>query len=215
VALARLVAQQRHLRFAGLQAYQGHAQHLRAFDARREASALAAARIRETLDLLAAEGLSAATVTGGGTGTCQFDVEAGAYNEVQPGSYVFMDADYAANLDESGRPVRTFEQSLFVLTTVMSHPAARRAVVDAGLKAHSVDSGMPQVAGIDGARYTRVSDEHGIIELDGPARLAIGQKISLIPGHCDPTVNLHDWLVCVRGGRVEDAWPIEARGAFF
>ncbi len=90
-------------------------------------------------------------MTGGGTGTFRFDAASGVYTEIQPGSYVFMDADYARNLEEDGRPVRAFEQSLFVLATVMSHPAPGRACVDAGLKAHSVDSGMPLVHGVPGA----------------------------------------------------------------
>jgi 3-hydroxy-D-aspartate aldolase len=215
VALARRVAGTSHLRFAGLQAYQGRAQHVRRFEERRAAAAAAADSVRMTVDLLGEAGLSAATVTGGGTGTCRFDAASGVYNEVQPGSYVFMDADYGGNLDENGQPVRSFVQSLFVLTTVMSHPTARRAVVDAGLKAHSVDAGMPLVHAVPGARYTRASDEHGVIELEGPGTLAIGQAIRLVPGHCDPTVNLHEWLVCLRGDRVEALWPITARGGFF
>lgn len=215
VLLARRVADSRHLRFAGLQAYHGRAQHVRSYAERRAAAAAAADKVRLTLDLLNAEGLPAAVVTGGGTGTYRFDAASGVYNEVQPGSYIFMDADYAQNLGEDGRPARSFEQSLFVLTTVMSHPVASRAVVDAGLKAHSVDSGMPGVYGVPGARHTRASDEHGIIELDGPGTLTIGQKIRLVPGHCDPTVNLHDWLVGFRGDRVEALWPITARGAFY
>jgi 3-hydroxy-D-aspartate aldolase len=215
VALARRVAGKSHLRFAGLQAYQGRAQQVRRFDDRRAAAAAAADSVKMTLGLLGEAGLSAATVTGGGTGTYQFDAASGVYNEVQPGSYVFMDADYGGNLDEDGQPVRSFAQSLFVLTTVMSHPHPHRAVVDAGLKAHSVDAGMPLVHAVPGARYTRASDEHGVLELDRPGALAIGQAIRLIPGHCDPTVNLHDWLVCIRGDRVEAVWPVTARGAFF
>jgi D-serine deaminase-like pyridoxal phosphate-dependent protein len=215
VSLARRVADSTHLRFAGLQAYQGRAQHVRGFEDRRLAACAAADKVRATLVLLAQEGLPAATVTGGGTGTFQFDAATGAYTEVQPGSYIFMDADYARNLGEDGRPVQAFEQSLFVLTTVMSHPVPARASVDAGLKAHSVDSGMPVVHGIPGARFTRASDEHGVIELDDPGTLSLGQRIRLVPGHCDPTVNLHDWFVCFRGDRVEDIWPITARGAFY
>ena len=108
-----------------------------------------------------------------------------------------------------------FEQSLFILATVMSHPVPERAVVDVGLKAHSVDSGMPSVVGIPGAEYLKASDEHGVIALRGTGRVDLGQKIRLIPGHCDPTVNLYDWLVCYRGDRVEAIWPISARGAFY
>ena len=88
-------------------------------------------------------------------------------------------------------------------------------MVDAGLKAHSVDSGMPLVVGVPGAAYTKASDEHGVIQLDGPGTVKLGQKLRLIPGHCDPTVNLYDWLVCCRGDRVEAIWPISARGAFY
>jgi D-serine deaminase-like pyridoxal phosphate-dependent protein len=215
VALARQVAAHDHLRFAGLQAYQGRAQHVRRFEDRRAAAAAAAGKVKDTLALLEAAGLPAGVVTGGGTGTVEFDAASGVYNEVQPGSYIFMDADYGGNLDADGRRVSRFEQSLFVLTTVMSHPVPARAVVDAGLKAHSVDSGMPVVGGVAGARFTRASDEHGIVELDGPGTVSMGEKIRLVPGHCDPTVNMHDWFVAVRGGRVEDIWPIAARGAIY
>jgi 3-hydroxy-D-aspartate aldolase len=93
----------------------------------------------------------------------------------------------------------------------MSTPTSDRAVVDAGLKASSVDSGMPTVWGREGLEYARASDEHGVIEGKGLPRL--GEKLLLVPGHCDPTVNLHDWYVCVRRGVVEALWPITARGA--
>ncbi len=88
--------------------------------------------------------------------------------------------------------------------------APERAVVDAGLKASSVDSGMPTVWRKPGLAYVRVSDEHGVIEGRDLPRL--GEKLLLVPGHCDPTVNLYDWYVCMRGGRVEALWPITARG---
>lgn len=213
--LARRVAASRHLRFAGLQAYHGSAQHLRTPEERRAAIGGALDAVRDTLARLESGGLPAATVTGAGTGTYELEAESGVYTELQPGSYVFMDADYGRNLDAAGRPLSRFAQSLFVLATVMSHPNPSRAVVDVGLKAHSVDSGMPLVDGVPGARYTRASDEHGVIELETPGSLALGQTVRLVPGHCDPTVNLHDWIVGVRGRRVEAIWPVAARGAFF
>ena len=92
-------------------------------------------------------------------------------------------------------------------------PDAGRAVVDAGLKASSVDSGMPRVADVEGVEYQKASDEHGVLKVDAGARIAVGDKLRLIPGHCDPTVNLYDHYVCVRGGKVEALWPITARGA--
>jgi 3-hydroxy-D-aspartate aldolase len=213
--LARMVAASPRLRFAGLQAYQGRAQHIRSFDERRAAIVAASDMLVMTLDLLLAHGLRAEVVTGAGTGTYLFEAASGVYNELQVGSYIFMDADYGRNLDGEGQLVHSFEQSLYLLATVMSHADPCRAAVDVGLKAHSVDSGMPLVADIPGARYTRAADEHGSIELDGPGTLALGQKIRLIPGHCDPTVNLYDWIVCYRGTRVEDIWSVAARGAFY
>jgi D-serine deaminase-like pyridoxal phosphate-dependent protein len=82
------------------------------------------------------------------------------------------------------------------------------------LKAVSVDSGMPLLHGYDEAEYVRASDEHGKLDIKRPTnRLRIGDKVKLVPGHCDPTVNLYDWYVAVRRGRVEALWPVGARGA--
>src|SRR5882762_1349966 len=151
-------------------------------------------------------------LTGGGSGSFMFEVESGAWNEIQPGSYVFMDADYARN--EWAAPLPRFEHSLFVLATVMSRPAPDRAIVDAGLKASSVDSGMPSIWQNPGLQYAAASDEHGRVDIaPGVAAPALGEKLLLVPGHCDPTVNLYDWYVCVRQGVVEALWPITARGA--
>jgi len=215
LALARAISGAGALRFAGIHAYHGGAQHLRAPAERSAAIAQAVDKVQRSVALIEAAGIKVEIVTGAGTGTYTLEATSGVYNEIQPGSYVFMDADYGRNLGEDGRPVHFFEHSLFILATVMSHVLPQRAVVDVGLKAHSVDSGMPTVVGVPGARYARASDEHGAIELDGPGKLALGEKVKLIPGHCDPTVNLYDWLVCHRGDRVEDIWPISARGAFY
>ena len=212
--LAQQVAAAPGLRFGGLQAYQGASQHLRTHAERQEAIQATVARVRETQDALKRLGLACETVTGAGTGTFVFERDSGVFDELQVGSYVFMDADYSRNLDADGRPVHTFEHSLFVLATVMSRPTPTRVVVDAGLKALSVDSGMPLVAGRDDLAFERASDEHGRIAAADPARApALGETLRLIPGHCDPTVNLYDWYVGIRGGRVEALWPIAARGA--
>lgn len=214
VALARRITDCANLRFAGLQAYQGSAQHLRKVEERRAAIEAAVAKIKETTALLARAGIPCEKVTGAGTGTYLFEATSGVYQEIQPGSYIFMDVDYARNdWTESGIP--RFEHSLFVWATVMSRPSAERAIVDAGLKASSVDSGMPRVATNDGVEYVKASDEHGVLQLNGARGYAVGEKLKLIPGHCDPTVNLYDYYVCVRGERVEAIWPIAARGALW
>lgn len=212
--LAELVGRAGRLRFGGLQAYHGSAQHLRTLAERRAAINQAIERAGRTRTLLETNGVACPVVTGAGTGTFALEAASDVYDELQCGSYVFMDADYARNLDAEGAPIRQFEHSLFVWTTVMSRPTDDRAVVDAGLKALSVDSGMPMLHGIDEATYTRASDEHGKLEIKRPTnRLRIGDKVKLVPGHCDPTVNLYDWYVGVRNGRVEALWPITARGA--
>jgi D-serine deaminase-like pyridoxal phosphate-dependent protein len=213
VALAKLIAQSKHLIFGGLQAYHGSAQHKRTVEERRTLIGNAVDGSRRTVEQLRQQGLDCTIVGGAGTGTFQIESVSGVYNEIQAGSYVFMDADYARNLDEAGAPVSTFRHSLFVLATVMSAPNRNIAVVDAGLKALAVDSGMPTIWQRPDIRYLSASDEHGKLDVASettPPKL--GEKLRLVPGHCDPTVDRYDWYVGVRGGRVECLWPIAARG---
>src|SRR5207253_2425409 len=110
------------------------------------------------------------------------------------GSYVFMDTDYARIGDRDSDRYTAFEHSLFVLATVISVTPPDRAIVDAGLKSMSAEKGPPWVKGLAGVECTGLSDEHGKLALgNGAPRLRIGDQVWLIPGHCDPTVNLHDW----------------------
>jgi 3-hydroxy-D-aspartate aldolase len=206
VALAKQII--KHHRFAGLQAYHGRAQHMRSMEERHAVIERAAQHVFHTKKLLEKNGIACPIVTGAGSGTYMLEVEAGAWDEIQCGSYAFMDVDYAKN--EWAAPLPRFEHALFVYATVMSR-APDRAIVDAGLKASSVDSGMPGVWQRDGVRYTHASDEHGWLE--GAPLPPLGEKVLLVPGHCDPTINLYDWYVCVRRGVVEALWPITARGA--
>ena len=216
VTLARAIDQSEHLTFAGLQAYHGGAQHIREHTKRRAAIMSAADKVRATKAALDSSGISCSKVTGAGTGSFEFEGETGAWDEFQCGSYAFMDADYGRNLMEDGRNFTTFEQSLFVLATVMSQPEDGLAVIDAGLKAIAVDSGYAVPHDLPDVEYVGASDEHGKLTLgSGTPLLSVGDKIRLVPGHCDPTVNLHDWYVCVRDGVVENVWPIAARGAVF
>lgn len=214
VTLAKAVTEQDGLRFAGLQAYHGSAQHIRTANERGAAIGAACDRVRETLSAMEDAGINVPIVTGAGTGSFHFEAASGLYQEMQCGSYIFMDADYAQNMDQRGDPFTEFRHSLYVLVTVMSATKPGRAVVDAGHKALGNDQGMPWVADIPGARYQGPSDDHGTLILDDAARgVLLGEKIRLIPGHCDPTVNLFDWFVVVQGGRVVDLWEISARGA--
>lgn len=211
VRLAQQIAASAPLRFAGLQCYHGPAQHLRAPQDRAAAIAGAVEAARKTRDAIEACGIAVERVTGAGTGSFVHERDSGVFNEIQAGSYIFMDRDYGDN--RMGEGDIAFEHALFVRTTVMSRPTAGRAVVDAGLKASSVDSGMPTVWQRPGLRYVKAADEHGVLETADAAAVALGDPLLLVPGHCDPTVNLYDELVCVRGERVEALWPIAARGA--
>jgi D-serine deaminase-like pyridoxal phosphate-dependent protein len=208
--LARQIVASRGLRFAGLQCYHGPAQHMRTPQARADAVASAVHAARVTRTAIEACGIAVECVTGAGTATFLHERDSGVFDEIQAGSYAFMDRDYGDNQRGEGDVV--FEHALFVRTTVMSRAAAGRAVVDAGLKASSVDSGMPTVWRRDDLRYVKASDEHGVLAVSDGA-LSLGDQLMLVPGHCDPTVNLYDDLVCVRGERVEAVWPIAARGA--
>lgn len=207
VALAERIAASKHLRFGGLQAYHGSAQHKRAPEERAAAIGEAVARSRRTVEQLRQRGLECPIVGGAGTGTFRHEAASGVYTEIQAGSYCFMDADYAANQD--GPP---FRQSLFVLSQVMSTAGPGIAVLDCGHKGVSVDSGMPLVWQRPGLRYAGASDEHGKIVIEDGAAPALGEKLRLVPGHCDPTVDRYDWYVGVRKGRVECLWPVSARG---
>ncbi len=219
--LANAIAKDPFLSFAGLQAYHGSAQHIRDHAERKAAIEETIAMTKVTVDLLLENGLDCEIVGGAGTGTFEMEAASGIYTELQAGSYIFMDADYARNKAADGSPFTTFEHALFILTSVMSQPTANKSVVDAGHKAASVDSGMPEPFGLAGLSYGRPSDEHGVLQMNGTNQPpALGEKILLIPGHCDPTVNLHDWYICVRGlntadAKVEDIWPVAARGAYF
>ncbi len=213
VALARAIDAAEGLKFAGIQAYQGAMQHLDHYEDRKAKIAVAVAMVKDAVDTLAAEGITCDIVGGGGTGSYYFESTSGVYNELQCGSYAFMDADYGRILDESGNRIDRgeWENALFILTSVMSHAKADKAIVDAGLKAQSVDSGLPVIYGRDDVEYVKCSDEHGVVA-DPKGVLAINEKLRLVPGHCDPTCNVHDWYVGVRGGKVEVVWPISARG---
>jgi D-serine deaminase-like pyridoxal phosphate-dependent protein len=218
VELARRVAASPGLRLAGLQAYNGRAQHVRTAEGRRGAVAAVVASARATREALERAGLPCPLVTGAGTGTYALEAAGGVHGELQAGSYLFLDRDYADNEPAPGEP--RFEHALFVLSQVVS-VSADRAVVDAGHKSHAIDSGLPRVHDPSGRlrlAFENGGDEHGILRaVDGGPLPRLGDPIWLVPGHCDPTVNLHDRMLGVRGGlvdgRVERVIAVDARGA--
>src|ERR1043166_3151023 len=187
-ALARRIADAPNLRFRGLQAYHGRAQHLPTYQERAQAIAYAIDAVNETLAALETENLSCEIIGGAGTGTFAFEAASGVYNELQVGSYVFMDTDYARIGGKNGGRYTEFDHSLFVLSSVISVPADDRAIVDAGLKSYSAEKGPPWVHGRDGLEVVGVSDEHGKLKVAPDAQQPrIGEQVWLIPGPRAPT----------------------------
>ncbi len=216
VEIAEAINRAKSLKFAGVQAYQGAMQHMDLYSEREQKVAVSIAMVTDAVDSLRAVGLECDIVGGGGTGSYYFEGSSGIYNELQCGSYAFMDADYGRILDKEGQRIDQgeWENALFILTSIMSHAKPQKAICDAGLKAQSIDSGLPVIFGRDDVKYVKCSDEHGVIE-DLEGVLSVNDKLHLVPGHCDPTCNVHDWYVGVRDGVVESVWPISARGKAF
>ena len=213
VRIAKLIDAAPGLKFAGIQAYQGAMQHMDLYADRKAKLDVAIAQVADAVQALKSQGLDCDIVGGGGTGSYYFESGSNVYNELQCGSYAFMDVDYGRILDKDGQRIDQgeWENALFILTTVMSHSKADKAIVDAGLKAQTVDSGLPKVYGRDDVEYLKCSDEHGVVA-DPKGALKVNDKLRLVPGHCDPTCNVHDWYVGVRNGKVETVWPVSARG---
>jgi D-serine deaminase-like pyridoxal phosphate-dependent protein len=209
LALADRIRGLEQLRLIGVQGYEGNLQHVRDPGERRRLCEASMDRLAGAAEQLRADGHAIEVVTTGGTGTAEFCAAHGAATEVQPGSFAFMDADY---LDTGGLP---YKSSLQVVATVISRPAPDRAVIDAGLKALSDDSGPARLLEAPGWTYHHAGDEHGKLTPTGdPDRreLNVGDRVRLIPSHIDPTINLHDTMYAHRGGRIEATWPVAARG---
>ncbi|KAL5010782.1 hypothetical protein ScPMuIL_013087 [Solemya velum] len=186
--------------------YNGIIQHVRSAKEREQAVGSVVSLVKQSIAALSTRGIGCEVVTGGGTGTFQYEAGSGIFNEVQPGSYLIMDVDYSKNLDQDGQFVSDFGQSLYVLTTVISVNDSDAAVVDAGLKALNLNCGMPKVLGQPDMEYENAGDEHGILRPSGG--LKVGDQVWLIPSHCDPTVKLYSHMVGVREGRVQSVWPL-------
>ncbi|CAG5130236.1 unnamed protein product [Candidula unifasciata] len=208
--LAEKIKSLPNINFKGLQCYNGKIQHIRSAADRKAAVGVVIEKTVKSIKALKDRGIDCSYITGGGTGTFQYEASSGVFTEVQPGSYVFMDVDYGKNLDVKEQFVSDFQQSLYVLSTVQSVAAGDRAILDAGLKAHSLDSGVPKLSGHPDLTYYNGGDEHGVVIPDGG--LKVGDLVWLIPGHCDPTVNMHEWVVGLRDGKVECIWPVSGRG---
>lgn len=213
VALAGAIAKLPRLRLRGVQCYCGIQQHIESFAERKAAIEERTAYLSTIIDALTAAGAAPEIVSGGGTGTHRIDAELGVFTELQVGSYVFMDRQYA-ECDLAGSGEQAFETALFVDARAVSVNTPGLATIDAGFKAFATDGGVPVVTSgaPEGAVYIFMGDEHGgILSPAFAPRLA--DRVTLQVPHCDPTVNLYSDYHLVRDDTLVDIWPITARGA--
>ena len=206
VKLAKSIDKAKGLKLAGIMGYEGHI--IFTFD--RQERVKAAQGCMEALvavgKRLEKEGFPVRIVSGGGTGTWDISSKVDGITEIQAGSYLTMDATYGyLNLG--------FAQALSMLTTVIA-VHGDHVILDCGMKSLSQEFGMPLVPGIEGAAISSLSEEHGHLAIPETAKLAIGEKIEIIPTHGCTTINLHDKFYAVRGDCVEAQWEIAARGKF-
>lgn len=212
--LATLVDTLPNLTLRGLLSYDGGAQHVNGFAARKARALEGVAANAETRARMARAGLSTDIFSGGGTGTYSVQHQTPGFTDVQVGSYVFMDMQYLAIGSEDGDAVyRDFEPSLTVVATILNNRFPGRLTTDAGAKALTLNTPRAGVVGEPGMDYNAGSDEFGVISYTEAARrYRMGDRIEMIVPHCDPVVNLYDQIYGIRGETVEAVWPITARG---
>ena len=201
------------LQFDGLQAYAGHVMHIKGFEKRKARSIETVGKCLETRSRIEAEGFDVGVFSGGGTGTFNIDSEIEGVTDLQVGSYVFMDGQYRECGDHDGEVFDHFEPSLFVMLTAISQPVPNMITLDGGIKAFATDARAPEFRNAKGIKYHFGGDEHGMCAItDENAKFSLGDKFELMVPHCDPTVNLYDYFHPYRDGKVEELWPVAARG---
>ena len=211
--LVRHIGESNSLNLSGLQMYAGNCMHIEGFSKRKQKYAHLLSKGIETLALLDEAGIVIPVVSGGGTGTYNMESDLGLINELQAGSYAFMDIEYRDIGGVDSEQFLDFGVSLFVLVTAISQPQSRLITVDGGFKSFASDKMAPEFRDVEGVIYHWGGDEHGIVQLNNPSHeIRLGNKLSMLTPHCDPTVNLHDFYFPYRDGLVHEVWPISARG---
>jgi D-serine deaminase-like pyridoxal phosphate-dependent protein len=214
VALAKVIAASPNLQYRGVQFYCGSQQHIESYAERRAAIVERTAYLQEVIAALTEAGFTPAIVTGSGTGTHRIDLELGVFNELQAGSYVFMDKQYLdCDIADGAEP--PFEVSLAVDARVVCANHSGLVTIDAGYKSLSTDGGVAVVqrGGPETAFFAFMGDEHAaLIAPEIGTQLQAGDPVSLTVPHCDPTVNLYDFYHVVAGDTLVDIWPVSARG---
>jgi 3-hydroxy-D-aspartate aldolase len=214
ISLAKVIDRLPNLKMRGMLSYDGGAQHVNGFAARKERALKGLEENVKTFEMLKSAGLNTEIFSGGGTGTVSVQHLTPGITDVQVGSYIFMDMQYLAIGSEDGDPVyKDFAPSLTVIGTVLNNRFPGRLTTDAGAKALTLNVPRAGVIGEPGMDYNAGSDEFGSITFKEAARsYQIGDRLEMIVPHCDPVVNLYDQMYGIRKDRVEVVWPIVARG---
>jgi 3-hydroxy-D-aspartate aldolase len=214
ISLAKLVDRLPNVKLRGMLSYDGGAQHINGFAARKERALTGLEENVRTFEALKQAGLNTEIFSGGGTGTYSVQHLTPGFTDVQVGSYIFMDMQYLAIGSEDGDPVyKDFAPSLTVLGTVVNNRFPGRLTTDAGAKALTLNVPHAGVIGEPGMDYNAGSDEFGSLTFKEASKsYKIGDRLEMIVPHCDPVVNLYDQMYGIRKDRVEVVWPIVARG---
>ena len=214
IALAKVIDRLPNLKMRGMLSYDGGAQHVNGFAARKERARDGLEENVKTFEMLKSAGLNTEIFSGGGTGTYSVQHLTPGITDVQVGSYIFMDMQYLAIGSEDGDPVyKDFAPSLTVVATVLNNRFPGRLTTDAGAKALTLNVPHAGVIGEPGMDYNAGSDEFGSLTFKEASKsYKIGDRLEMIVPHCDPVVNLYDQMYGIRKDRVEVVWPIVARG---
>jgi len=212
VDLAKKIAASKHMQFEGFMAYSGSAAHTKGFEARKKFSMDVLAGVRESRDLALKAGLPVGIMSGGSTGTYNIDHQTGL-NELECGTYVFMDTEYfiVGGKDGNMKRYTDFQPALTILTTVDSEHHPNIITTDYGNKvlAKKTDEvkDMPWLTvGVGGAEYGALTWK------DGERAPKLGDRLEIYCTNLDQSTNAFDRYYIAQGDKIVDVWPIMGRG---
>ena len=207
VALAKHIAATPGLALRGVMGWEAHTVAMPNPAEKRAAIAAAIARLVASANAIRAAGIACDIVSCGGTGSYPYCAQQPGVTEIQAGGLIFSDELYRTRFGLD------FPQALTLLATVTSRPTATRIILDAGKKAMSSDAAPPRPVGLKSSTPVALSAEHATIILDDASQAPrVGDKVQFVVGYSDTTVHLHEKIFGHRGGRVEQAWIVQARG---
>ena len=214
LSLAQLVDKMPNLKFRGLLAYDGGVQHAIGFQKRKETALRNYEPAVMTYEMVRKAGLNVEIFSGGGTGTYNIMTSVPGFTDVQVGSYLFMDCQY---IEIGGAKNETvfddFAPSLTVMTTIINANHPGRLITDSGSKSLTLNRPTAFVIGEPGFSYNAGSDEYGTVTFEKANKTyKVGDRLEVIVPHCDPVVNLYDFMYGIRREKVESVLPILARG---